>query len=69
MDNLVLSFTFLINMVFQFFVSFVFWVCGMLDCCRITSRLLQDYHHQKLMQMCYDKNFILNLNLKLFQSQ
>ena len=38
MDNLVLSFIFLINMVFQFFVSFVFWVCGMLDCCRITSR-------------------------------
>ena len=39
MDNLVVSFMFLINMVFQFFVSFVFWVCGMLDCCRITSRL------------------------------
>ena len=38
MDNLVLSFIFLINMVFQFFVSFVFWVCEMLDCCRITSR-------------------------------
>ena len=49
MDNLVVSFMFLINMVFQFFVSFVFWVCGMLDCCRITLRLLQDYHHQKLM--------------------
>ena len=49
MDNLVVSFMFLINLVFQFFVSFVFWVCGMLDCCRITSRLLQDYHHQKLM--------------------
>ena len=39
MDNLVVSFMFLINMVFQFFVSFVFWVCGMLDGCRI----IQDY--------------------------
>ena len=38
MDNLVLSCIFLINMVFQFFISFVFWVCGMLDCCKITSR-------------------------------
>ena len=42
MDNLVVSFMFLINMVFQFFVSFVFWVCGMLDGCRI----IQDYSYR-----------------------